>query len=169
MFGAIVDTSTILTSVLELSIGIAGFSGIVATLGNRATGLSSEARLYLRVLLTASFLCILSSFLPLLLEAGGVTGSKVWTIPSTVWVCLFVCVIAYRAYENRKSQSKFLKRPVISVAAVLGLSATVLCVVNVFLMQSAWPYLLSTVLILFAGAFAFVALLYELISEEGDT
>lgn len=163
------DTTTILTSVLEVSIGIAGFSGIVATLGNRAKGLSSEARLYLRVLLTASFLCILSSFLPLLLESGGVTGSKVWTIPSIAWVCLFASVLIYRAYENRKSPSQFLKRPVISMAAILGLSATVLCLVNIFVMQTAWPYLVTTVLILFAGAFAFVALLYELISEQGGT
>ncbi|MFT7214727.1 MAG: hypothetical protein ACI9XK_004998 [Granulosicoccus sp.] len=161
-----VDASTILTSVLEVSIGIAGFSGIVAALGSRARKLSAEARLYLRVLLTASFLCILSSFLPLLLEAGGITGSRVWTIPSTVWVSLFFGVIVFRIYESRKAPSQFLKRPVIAMAAVLGASATALCLANIFIIQSAWPYLVTTVLILFAGAFSFVALLYELIAEE---
>jgi hypothetical protein len=168
VLGVTVDASTILTSVLEVSIGIAGFSGIVAALGNRAKSLSGEARLYLRVLLTASFLCILSSFLPLLLEAGGITGSMVWTIPSTVWVCLFVGVLVYRAYEIRKAPTQFLKRPVIGMAAVLGILATVLCLINIFILQTAWPYLVTTVLILFAGAFSFVALLYELISEEDD-
>jgi hypothetical protein len=163
------DTSIILTSVLEVSIGIAGFSGIVAALGSRTRKLSAEARLYLRVLLTASFLCILSSFLPLLLEAGGIAGSRVWTIPSGIWVCLFVLVLVVRMYESRKSPSQFLKRPVISMAAVLGISATVLCVLNIITLQSAWPYLVTTVLILFAGAFSFVALLYELIAEDEDT
>jgi hypothetical protein len=151
-----------------VSIGIAGFSGIVAALGSRARKLSAEARLYLRVLLTASFLCILSSFLPLLLEAGGVTGPRIWTIPSTVWVSLFTAVLVFRAYENRQTPSQFLKRPVIGMAAVLGFSATVLCLFNIFYVQEAWPYLATTVLILFAGAFSFVALLYELIAEEED-
>lgn len=162
------DTSTILTSVLEVSIGIAGFSGIVAALGSRARKLSAEARLYLRVLLTASFLCIFCSFLPLLLEAGGVTGPKKWTIPSAVWVFLFLSVMVFRTYENRKDPSQFLKRPVIGMAGVLGMSATILCLLNIFLLQSAWPYLVTTVLILFAGAFSFVALLYELITDEDD-
>jgi hypothetical protein len=160
------DASTILTSVLEVAIGIAGFSGIVAALGGRATKMNPEARLYLRVLLTASFICILTSFLPLLLESAGVSGSKVWTIPSMVWIVLFTGVIVYRTYDARKSSAQVLRRPVILVAGLLAIIATGLCIANIMYLKTAWPYLVTTVLILFAGAFSFVALLYELISEE---
>jgi hypothetical protein len=160
------DASTILTSVLEVSIGIAGFSGIVAAVGNRAMKLSPEARLYLRVLLTASFLCILTSFLPLLLESAGVSGSEVWTIPSMVWIVLFSGVLVYRFYEARRAPAQMFRQPVILVAGILSIIATGLCIANIMHFKAAWPYLVTTVLILFAGAASFVALLYELLSEE---
>lgn len=154
---------TVLTTVIEVAIGIAGFSGIVAALGRRNSGMSAEALLYLRVLLTASFLCIFFSFLPLLLATAKVSSQTIWIIPSGLWAATFLMVLMYRAIELRRTGVNFVRRPVVVLAAMCALTAVFLCLANVVLIEDAWPYLVSMVLILFAAAFSFIALLYEVL------
>jgi len=159
------EPETILTSVIEVAIGIAGFSGIVAALSQKGSTISEEGHLYLRVLLTASFLCIFFSFLPMLLIAAGIDKKLVWVLPSGLWVGAFILVFIYRVIELSKTGANFVRRPVVLLTAVCGLSAVGLCVTNVLILESDWPYLVAMVLVLFAAAFSFVALLYELLLQ----
>ena len=163
------DPDTVLTTVIEVAIGIAGFSGIVAALSQRSSAISIEGFLYLRVLLTASFLCIFFSFLPLLLASAEVEDRAIWVIPSSIWSATFTIVLIYRAIELRRTGTNFARQPIVHLAAICALIAVFLCLVNVVFFESAWPYLTSMVLILFAAAFSFIALLYEVLPQQSGT
>jgi hypothetical protein len=157
------DNFSILTSIVEVAIAIAGFSGIVASLSGKGKEMSLEGKLYLKILLTASFLCISFSFFPMLLKSSGLAEPEIWIIPSYVWLGTFGTVLIIRSVGLRKSGTNMFRRPAIYVTAFLGLSAFFLCLTNVIMLISAWPYLTAMVLILFAAGFSFIALLYELL------
>ena len=157
------EHSSILIVVIEVAIAIAGFSSIVVVLGRSGSAVSAEARLYLNMLLTASLLGIGAAFLPLLLEAGGVAEPLLWTVPSSIWVVIFVVVSVIRIIGVRKSGASFSRRRIGGVLMGLSTSAALLCLVNAVVLATAWPYLTAMVLIVFFAGFSFVALLYELI------
>jgi hypothetical protein len=82
---------SVLTSVIEVGIATAGFSGIIAVLGRRSQGEWRTADLVrMSILLQASFAAILLSFLPMVLDGAGLSEPTVWRIASA-------CFIAYAA------------------------------------------------------------------------
>ena len=81
------EYESLFTSAIEVGIGIAGFSGIVAVLGHRSPGAWTSAdRGRMGILLQTSFATVLLSFLPLLLSGIIVEKTLVWSVCSGVYV-----------------------------------------------------------------------------------
>ncbi len=73
------DPQDALTTVAEIAIAIAGFSGVAAVLGRRAEGQwASFDVLRLRLLLRSSFGIVIFCFLPIVLSSASVAAEKVW-------------------------------------------------------------------------------------------
>jgi hypothetical protein len=161
------DPSTILTSVIEVAIGVAGFSGIVAALSRRNEQMSEEAWHYLTILLSGSATAIFASFLPLILISGGLAEDRVWMYPSAL---LFGYTLFRNAYLiNRARLSTEIKtRPINYVAFSLAVTVMVLCLLNAAIIRAAWPYLTSMVLTVLTAGLAFVALLHVLLRPKHD-
>ena len=73
------DTQSILTTVAEVSVAIAGFTGVVAVLGNRRNhDWSPEERLQLRTLVETSLTALFASFAPSVLYLALTAEPAVW-------------------------------------------------------------------------------------------
>jgi hypothetical protein len=73
------DTQSILTTVAEVSIALAGFTGIVAVLGNRRNhDWTAEERLQLRTLVETSLTALFASFAPTVLNLVVASEPAVW-------------------------------------------------------------------------------------------
>lgn len=73
------DTQSILTTVAEVSIALAGFTGVVAVLGNRRNhDWSPEERLQLRTLVETSLTATFASFAPAVLFLVLDSDHAVW-------------------------------------------------------------------------------------------
>ena len=73
------DTQSILTTVAEVSIALAGFTGVVAVLGNRRNhDWSPEERLQLRTLVETSLTAMFASFVPAVLFLALDSEPAVW-------------------------------------------------------------------------------------------
>lgn len=73
------DTQSILTVVAEVSVALAGFTGVVAVLGNRRNhDWSPEERLQLRTLVETSLTALFASFAPSVLYLALTSEPAVW-------------------------------------------------------------------------------------------
>ena len=73
------DVQSILTTVAEVSIALAGFTGVVAVLGNRRNhDWSPEERLQLRTLVETSLTALFASFAPSVLYLVLTSEPAVW-------------------------------------------------------------------------------------------
>ncbi len=75
------DTQSILTTVAEVSIALAGFTGVVAVLGNRRNHeWTAEERLQLRTLVETSLTALFASFAPSVLYLVLNSDPAVWRV-----------------------------------------------------------------------------------------
>jgi hypothetical protein len=139
-----VEYESLFTSAIEVGIGIAGFSGIVAVLGYRSSGeWTSADRGRMGILLQTSFSTVLLSFLPLLLSGTIVEETLVWSICSGVYVVNSMTALVVRWPKIRELR----KDPVneiddVYLRIIIGglLIAVALQVVNMAWLRTGWPY-----------------------------
>jgi hypothetical protein len=93
------NESDILQTFAEVGVAIAGFTGVVFVLGNRATGEWSHAeQMWFRVLLESSLCVVFFALLPVVL-ASYLSSSTVWRLSDGL---LGICVLAmYAAWSFR--------------------------------------------------------------------
>jgi hypothetical protein len=73
------DTQSILTTVAEVSVALAGFTGVVAVLGNRRNhDWTADERLQLRTLVETSLTALFASFAPSVLYLVVTSEPGVW-------------------------------------------------------------------------------------------
>ena len=77
--GRQVDAQSVLTTIAEVSIALAGFTGVVAVLGNRRKhNWSLEERLQLRTLVETSLTALFASFVPSILYLVLTSEPAIW-------------------------------------------------------------------------------------------
>jgi hypothetical protein len=154
------NPTDLLTTLAQLGVALAGFSGIVSVLGTRASGeWSSWERTLLAVLLATSGGVILWSLLPLLLLASGLAEGRVWRLSSASWVVAQVAVLSHRVRQVVRDRDTRTQGGVLVIAAFLGgVSALVVQAVNVWL-AVAWPHLAAVTWYLLLSFLVFVLLL----------
>lgn len=148
-----------LDSILEVGIGIAGFSGVVVAFGRGEW--STRAIHLLPTLLDLSFVVIVLSFIPMIMLSTDMQVSSVWRASSTLTALYIAAVLPYRAMRMRRLG---LERTGLSRYLGVGLNslALLLSFANIFWIQAPWPHLVSLVLMLVLAFGVFSYLVTEL-------
>ena len=90
------DPQDALTTVAEIAIAIAGFSGIAAVLGRHSEGEWAPVDVFrLRLLLRLSFAVVLFCFLPIVLSSASVAPKLTWAVSSGAWLAYFCTDLAF--------------------------------------------------------------------------
>jgi hypothetical protein len=162
-----------LSTLAEIAIAIAGFSGIVSVFGRRSVGPWSVAdRNRLLALVIVSLTALLFSVLPFVLLSIPVSESTCWQSLSFLLVIptvMFAVPMIPIANEARRVQRN--EREVslaISVIFICGdLLAIVVLLINGLLLGVVWPYLAALIWCLARAAISFVRLI--IVSIGGGT
>jgi len=146
----------VLTSAIEIGIGIAGFTGIVLAL-LRDSEPTVERRFHVFTLLLTSIATVFFSFLPLILMNINMSESTIWQISGSVFLVYFLFISLLRS--NFKIISASL--PVLKIGLVTFLISVLLQIPNVALWKAAWPYLTLIVAYVLYSFSVFVSLLWD--------
>lgn len=156
-----------LGSIIEVAIGIAGFSGIVAAVGRRGAGHWTDAdQLRLQVLLTASGVALVFAFLPFVLV--DLIGDRlVWRSCSAL---LAIHTTGISIHRIRQASLAGIGQAVGLRPSLLILQAAVALMlgVNAFYWASPSVYVLGVLWGVFAAFMAFVSLLLGGLRHEPD-
>jgi len=123
------EESQLLLTILELSIALAGFSGIVATF--QFTKISANTRgnaTGLSMILNFSLITAFNASIPLILLSFNLTDSFVWTISSVILAISYL----YHIISTRKSHAQFKVRKKVTrfIFASIYLMAMAMMVIN---------------------------------------
>ena len=134
---------SLLITYVQIGVAIAGFSGIVVSLGNRGRGeWSYHDRQLLYVLLASSGVCTVVSALPLILASTGLAEPTVWSASSGCSVVLQLGLMVARARQVIRDADMLARERWILAA---GFGGGVVCValqlVNCVWLGVAWPHL----------------------------
>ena len=138
------EFESLFTSAIEVGIGITGFSGIVAVLGQRSAAEWTRVdRGRMWILLQNSFATVLLSFLPLLVSGMVASGEALWTICSGMYVAYTAPAMVIRIPRIRELR----KEPENEVGGIyfnLVISGMVISVLlqlaNIIWLRTGWPY-----------------------------
>ncbi len=156
---------TFLSSATEVAIGIAGFAGIIAAIRHRdLSAWAAEDRLLLRMLLVASGVSVLFSWLPIILFEAGVGREIVWRGSSLVLLVWHTSTVVYRIRQLRRLG---LGRIAPNISAVWNAGIILFQIANLYLAES-WPYLLGIAGILINAFMFFLVLLLGRPSDTPD-
>ncbi len=144
-----------LDSILEVGIGIAGFSGVVIAFGRGDW--SARAMHLLPTLLDISFVVIVLSFVPMVLLSTNIASALIWQIASGLTAMYIAMVIPYRSLRLKQLHLDPSKRGR-QLGLLINAAVFALSLANVFWLQSEWPHLVSlvTMLVLAFGVFSFL-------------
>jgi hypothetical protein len=137
------SATDLLTTLAQLGVALAGFSGIVVVLGARGSGdWSSWDRQFLSVLLATSGAVVLWSLVPLLLLASDLDERNVWLLSSGSWVVGQVLVLGIRIRQVARDQNALAQERTFVIPAFLGgVAALAVQLANLFWLGVAWPHL----------------------------
>ena len=164
------DPGDILTLVIEYSIAIVGFSGIVIVLGRRESGeWTAVDRLRLTGLLNASFAPMSMAGFALIMLASKVPSEMVWKICSSAYALLYL-VFASRGIRRATSLDSSEKNTAqIFVVVVSVVAVVALLIFNATTISSFWPFAIALAFHTALGLFNFVGLLMNAISDENSS
>jgi hypothetical protein len=159
----------LLTTYVQIGIAIAGFSGIVSSLGNRERGeWSYHDRQHLYALLGLSGGCSLVSALPLILASTGLAEPTVWSASSGCAVVLQLGLMVARARSVvRDVFTLFRARWLLAEAYVGGVLFVAAQLVNCIWLGAAWPHLATITWHLALAFIVFVRLVQPDATKRG--
>lgn len=150
----------ILSTLAEAGVALAGFSGIVVALGERARGQwSSRERQLLTTLLGTSGLTALLSVVPLALSSARVAESQIWLI----------CSATMMAFQVQRSAARFRRlmtdmefrtqeRTLLAFVFVGEGALFVLQILNCVWLNESWPFLVGLIWHLILSFLVFIRL-----------
>jgi hypothetical protein len=135
-----------LTTLAQLGVAVAGYSGVVLALGRPATGELID-RALLGAILLASAGIVLWSLIPLLLITAEVASRTVWVISSAGWTIQQVGTLSFRVYEFRRYPAGMrAANSAFTISMFVGgFGALALQIANVVWLATAWPHLAALV------------------------
>jgi len=148
-------SSDILTSLIEVGIGIAGFSSIVVTLARDS--ITPRIKLVFLQLWIQSAGIITFGALPLLLHAAEIQTESIFTIASFVYGPFLAVAIPVAMYLQREFMDRSAQR--IGFGAI-AITFPAIVITNALFYGYAWPYiavLMGGVLSAFLGFFSLIS------------
>ena len=140
----------VLTSFIEVGIGIAGFSSIVVALSRSA--ITEDMKIAFLQIWIQSGAIIIFSAIPLILEATQIDRDLVYVISSYFYGVFLTMVMIFGPMRKRLKAHPIL---------IIGLLFPLIVLFNAVFLWQAWPYLL----ILLGGIFIAFLSFYQLIKE----
>ena len=165
--------SDLLQTIAEIATALAGFTGVVAFLGERARGKWRAVDLFrFNNLLTTSIAALILSFAPILIYKLGAPESAAWRWSSGMAAAVLLIVFARgRAiWQLPEVEQAEVSRPVLAALAAIQVATFALLVANatgVAYSGESGPFLVGLVWLLSFSAFQFVRLLL-LLHTRGD-
>ena len=160
------DEEDLLLTIAEISIGFAGFAGIVALFGRRAAGTwSAVDRIRFNALIGSALISLFAALLPLVLYYGASDHVSPWKLSSALFgvVLLRVCWIGIRGtLEARASEdSEANVRGGWAIASLAGLASALLFLnaLGIVFQGNGSPYVFALFLVLSGAGFFFSRLL----------
>ena len=127
----------ILSTIVEFSVAVAGFSGIVAALApSRPSQWPLVAQTLFTALLFSTAISASVSLLAMVLLASPVSPATAWATASAVHGSILLVVAALRTRQNRRSGAGIPPGTAVVFTAMLGIAATQLANASQF--QLAW-------------------------------
>jgi hypothetical protein len=157
--------SDLLQTIAEIATALAGFSGVVAFLGERARGEWRAVDLFrFNNLLTSSIAALLLSFVPILIFKLGASESTAWRCSSGLTAAVILIFMARGRAIRQLPEVEQVEMP---RPSLLALAATLVATVALLVANAAGvaypgesgPFLVGLVSLLALSAFQFVRLL----------
>lgn len=144
-------------AIVAISVGIAGFAGIVAAVQQRDLKIwPARNRILVQILFFSSAVAILFALLPSISRAAGVGANVTWIIGSAGLSIWFVGAGTYRVRQSKRLGATLALPPGMLVWLV---AATALQIYNLAVAQTSWPYLVGVLALNVNGYTAFLLLL----------
>jgi hypothetical protein len=160
-----VDPEGILTTAAEISIAIAGFSGIVVAVApGHLAELPTAAKSILSTLLLVTASTFTFSFVPLLLLSADISDEVAWVAASLLHTIYLVSAVAYRVNQSRRRAPEDRPGGAFFLFSVLVAGTFVLQIVNALWIQAAWPYLVAMVVMNLSAFLVFSILMWGFVS-----
>jgi hypothetical protein len=145
--------SELLSTLVEFSVAVAGFTGVVAALSPRQLSEWTEIqRGFFSALLGSTAISAGVSILAMVMLSAPVSASTAWSATSSVHLVLLLVVLAIRSREFRSADSGLHPASILVLLAVCGL--VFLQAINAVLVHAGWLCVAGL------GAYAFLSLLY---------
>ncbi len=155
-----------LTSVAEFAIALAGFSGIVVSLGNQPGRWSPADRSRLLNVLLFAFGAGFMAYLPMGLAHSGLTGSPLWRASSGFFLCFGVAgsVFMIRRMRGLPNDVRAVLHPVVRqisyATSAIAILALLLNTLGVGFRPHFSAYFLGLVVLLLNGSIQFTRILF---------
>jgi len=163
------DHVELLTAIIEASIALIGFSGVVVALGPRSSGeWFTGDRLRLTNLLGLGFILLACTVVGLIFVSAGL--AQVWTLSSLAWLLLVLPFAGWsirRTYQLRREPRSPRSEPVrrwtpyyFRVALGVVLATAGLQAANAALLAEFWAFFVGLAVLLLLGVTQFIRLLW---------
>jgi len=156
------DQVELLTAIIEASVALLGFSGLVIALGRRSSGeWSPVEKLRLFNLLGTGVMLLGCTLLALTLFSAGLSQDVVWALSSVAWVVIFPPYLVWaltRASRMEEDDTITVMYRMV-VGAVVAVTATIQ-LANAASLRDFWPFFLALAAILVLGVSQFLRLLW---------
>jgi hypothetical protein len=145
--------SELLSTLVEFSVAVAGFAGVVAAMSpQRLSEWTELQRVFFSALLGSTAISAGVSILAMVMLSAPVSASAAWSATSSVHLVLLLAVLVIRSLEARADDSAVSPTSILIFVAVCGL--VLLQGINAVLVHAGWLCVAGL------SAYAFLSLLY---------
>jgi hypothetical protein len=164
------EAEAILTTLAEVAIAIAGFSGIVVALQNRTVVWSETDKLRFTMLLQVSFECVVFGFVPIVLYLMHLSEPVVWRWSSGLWLVYIACMVAYRVPQVLRvsAPGSDTSKAALGFLFIVFCTSVLLQVANVVWLRVPWPHVVTVMLGMLSAFVFFVRLLRVVIGAAAQ-
>ena len=152
----------LLTAIIEASVALIGFSGLVVALGRRASGeWSPVEKIRLINLLAGGVILLACTLLALTLLSSGLSHAVVWTLASVAFTVLVLPLLVWaisRSFRVVEDPTVGWTYTIVGGSVVAATAASQ--VANAIFLQEFWPFFLALAVLLILGVTQFVRLLW---------
>jgi hypothetical protein len=161
-----VQGSEALSTVAEVGLGLAGFTGILVALGRSSQAFSRPEVLRLLLLLVSSLGSVFLALLPFALHESGLAGAACWRFSSALLGVFTAGSLAFLGYQIQRHRGEFgelFSGVVFAVVSAGSLAVVVLQILNaagVGAPPRVGPYLFGLIWLLLVASIQFARILF---------
>jgi hypothetical protein len=119
-----------LSTIAQVGLGLAGFTGILVALGRTQTAFSRPEVLRLLLLLVSSFGAVFLALLPFALHESGVGDVACWRLSSVALAAFTSVSLAYLGYQIQRHRSEFGQLFSTAVFVIVGTGSVLMVVLQ---------------------------------------